>query len=377
MNGDFGCRFLFIAMNFERPTYLINADICKANIAAMAEKAARSGVIFRPHFKTHQSLKIGEWFRKEGVSRITTSSLSAARYFADGGWPDITIAFPVNLREIDLINHLASRQRIGLLLEHHQTAELLIKQLLYPVDVYIKIDTGYHRTGLSMEEMPLISKLAGVIRDSKLMTLKGLLTHAGHTYNAESKEEIRSIYHSSVQTLLDVSQQLGNHEEPLILSYGDTPACSVMESFSFIHEIRPGNFVFYDLMQLAAGGCQLDQLAGIVVCPVVAVHPSRNQAVIYGGAIHLSKEPIQMNGRRIYGQLIEMDDQGWYNPLPEAYVISLSQEHGIIEAPERVIRDLHPGMVVGIIPVHACLVSNLLQEYTFLNGEKGDYFKGF
>jgi D-serine deaminase-like pyridoxal phosphate-dependent protein len=162
----------------------------------------------------------------------------------------------------------------------------------------------------------------------------------------------------------------------LILSYGDTPSCSLIEDFGNVDEIRPGNFIFYDLMQLAAGICDFSQVAGIVVCPVVAVHPSRKQSVLYGGAIHFSKEFIRMDGRPVFGQMVEMDENGWYKPVPGAYMVSLTQEHGILEAPDTIISGLQPGKVVGIIPVHSCLAANLLQGYQFLDGERGDYLLG-
>lgn len=363
-------------MKFERPTYLINPEICKVNIRAMAEKASGSGVIFRPHFKTHQSLTVGRWFREAGIGKITVSSLISAGYFASDGWDDITVAFPVNLREAGLINQLALKLRIGLLVEHPQVAAALEQQLLSPVDIYIKIDTGYHRTGLSLDEMPIIRELAAELRQSSLMCLKGLLTHAGQSYQASSVAGLQHVYDSSVQALRSVRDQLGDGYQDLILSYGDTPSCSLVESFVSIDEIRPGNFVFYDLMQMAAGVASHWQVAGIVVCPVVAVHPSRNQAVLYGGAIHFSKESISLDGRRIYGQLVEMDDGGWRSPVPGAYMVSLSQEHGILEAPEHIIRELQPGKVVGIIPVHSCLTANLLHGYQLLDGSKADYFPG-
>lgn len=368
--------FCFKKMKFERPTYLINPDTCKANIRIMAEKASRSGVVFRPHFKTHQSLAIGRWFREAGISKITVSSLSSAEYFANDGWDDITIAFPVNLREIELVNKLASRIRIGLLVEDPFVALELEAQLKYPVDAYIKIDTGYHRTGLTLEELPIILDLAAGIQGSSLITLKGLLTHAGHTYQATSAHELRAIYHSSTQILNRIKERLGGKYQDLILSYGDTPSCSVIEDFRNIDEIRPGNFIFYDLMQMIAGNCHYSQVAGIVVCPVVALHPSRNQAVLYGGAIHLSKESILINDRRIYGQMAEMDEKGWHSPIPGAFLVSLSQEHGILQAPETVIRKLQPGKVVGIIPVHSCLAANLIHGYQFLDGGIADYFMG-
>ncbi len=342
----------------------------------MAEKASRSGVIFRPHFKTHQSLIIGRWFREAGVTRITVSSLSAARYFANDGWNDITVAFPVNLRETQLVNELASRIRIGLLVEHPEVALKLEKDLLFPADIYIKIDTGYHRTGLGIDEMPVILRLAEIVRSSRMMSLKGLLTHAGNTYAAASKEEVKKVYVSCTGILNEVKKNLGDSGKELLLSYGDTPSCSIVEDFNNIDEIRPGNFIFYDLMQMIAGSCGFSQIAGIVICPVVAVHPSRNQAVLYGGAIHLSKDFLVVDGRRIYGQLVETDQNGWINLIPGAYLVSLSQEHGILEGPDEVISELHPGMTAGIIPVHSCLTANLLRGYQMTDGESGDYFPG-
>ncbi|MFA6128470.1 MAG: alanine racemase [Bacteroidales bacterium] len=363
-------------MKIIRPTYLINPETCKGNIRNMAVKAAQSGVIFRPHFKTHQSLVIGRWFREAGVSRITVSSLTAAEFFAQDGWDDITVAFPVNLPEIDLMNRLAGKIRLGLLVEHPPVVKTLATRLESPVDVYIKIDTGYHRTGLTLDEMPDITELASIIRESPMMRLTGLLTHAGHTYHASGPDEIVRIYHSAVQILNIVREKLGEQGRELVLSYGDTPSCATLASFPGIDEIRPGCFVFYDLMQLFAGVCRPEQIGGIVVCPVVAVHESRNQAVLYGGAIHFSKESLSTDHGPIYGQLVEMSNYRWHRPVSESFMVSLSQEHGILEAPPEVIRNLQPGALVGIIPVHSCLTANLIRGYRFPDGEKADYFSG-
>ena len=37
------------------PTMVLNEEVCKSNIARMAAKAKAANVVFRPHFKTHQS----------------------------------------------------------------------------------------------------------------------------------------------------------------------------------------------------------------------------------------------------------------------------------------------------------------------------------
>lgn len=90
------------------PTLLLNQEKCLRNIQFMAQKAQRQNVLFRPHFKTHQSKMVGSWFKDFGVDKIAVSSLQMASYFADE-WDDITIAFPANIRQIDLINKLAKR----------------------------------------------------------------------------------------------------------------------------------------------------------------------------------------------------------------------------------------------------------------------------
>jgi D-serine deaminase-like pyridoxal phosphate-dependent protein len=68
--------------------------------------AQKHSLAFRPHFKTHQSLELGNWFKDYGVTQITVSSLEMAEYFATQ-WNDITVAFPVNVLEINRINSLA------------------------------------------------------------------------------------------------------------------------------------------------------------------------------------------------------------------------------------------------------------------------------
>ena len=65
------------------PTMVLNEEVCKSNIARMAAKAKAANVVFRPHFKTHQSREIGEWFRASGVDKITVSSLNMAMKFAE------------------------------------------------------------------------------------------------------------------------------------------------------------------------------------------------------------------------------------------------------------------------------------------------------
>ena len=90
-------------MKIIKPTLLIDRKKCQSNISRMVNKSLKYNLNLRPHFKTHQSAIIGELFKDFNINTITVSSVSMAIYFEKHGWKNITIAFPVNILEIDQI----------------------------------------------------------------------------------------------------------------------------------------------------------------------------------------------------------------------------------------------------------------------------------
>ncbi|MCP4725189.1 MAG: alanine racemase, partial [bacterium] len=102
-------------LNIIKPTLIINKERVKNNIKAIAEKAWYSGVRFRPHFKTHQNADIGDLFNEAGIEMITVSSVDMAKYFAERGWKNITIAFPVNILQIEDLKAISKTAVLGLL----------------------------------------------------------------------------------------------------------------------------------------------------------------------------------------------------------------------------------------------------------------------
>lgn len=356
----------------ETPTAVINESLARQHIRHMAGKAQRSGTRLRPHFKTHQSAAVGAWFRAEGVMAITVSSVSMARYFAAHGWDDITLAFPVNWLEIERINTLARQVRLGLLVESVETAGFLAERLAAPAQVWLKIDTGYHRTGIAWDDFERQRVLVAQIEAASQLSLAGLLTHAGHSYRVRGDiSAIRAIYQETVERLNAARDALlETGQENLQISLGDTPCCSVVDDFSAVDEIRPGNFVFYDVMQVQIGACQETDIALAVACPVVAKHAADRRIVVYGGAVHLSKEQaLDDTGAPYFGRVALPTPDGWSEPVPGCAVISLSQEHGIVRASEALFEQVQIGDVLMILPVHSCLAANLLRGYRTLSDE--------
>ena len=353
-----------------RPTLVVDKKVCLRNMERMAKKAANQNLRFRPHFKTHQSAKIGEWFRLYGIEAITVSSVQMAEYFAANEWKDITVAFPVNILEIDNINRLAAQINLGLLVENREAAGFLAKHALFPVDVWIKIDTGNNRTGIDPYDYEQIEMVIQKLTERKNLTFKGFLTHAGQTYNAHSTDEIFNRHFDSLLKLKSLKQKYIGQFPEVEISMGDTPAATLCTNFNRVDEIRPGNFVFYDLMQQNLGVCTFDDIAVKMVCPVVAKHVLRNEIVIHGGAVHFSKDSItNIDGKEMFGRLIITKD-GEKQMLDQMnYLSKLSQEHGILKVAQNQFNNFEVGDLVEIIPVHSCLTANLMGHYRTTDGE--------
>ena len=357
-----------------QPTLLLNRARVEKNLEHMVHKAQRHGLRLRPHMKTHQSRAIGEWSKAFGIEQITVSSVRMAAYFASH-WNDITIAFPLNWREIPAIKELQKKIRLAVTVESAESVAVLEKELETPIDAWVKIDTGYHRTGIPYNAIERLDQQMEAFSQAKKVHVKGFLTHAGNTYHAASPDEVRALFKLSNQAMAQVKQRYRSQFPTLEISVGDTPSCSLARTFPEVDEIRPGNFFFYDGMQHDLGACQWQDIAVCLAAPVVAIHPQRKAIIIYGGGVHLAKEYIEQNQQKIYGHATRLTNSGWEDPQGDMVLTALSQEHGTItyrsEAPPFKVGD-----IAGIIPIHSCLTANLMQGYKHLTGEHIDHMSG-
>ena len=344
-------------MNIVEPTLLIDKSRVEQNIDKMLERAKLFKTVLRPHFKTHQSVEIGEMFRERGVEAITVSSVGMAEFFAENGWNDILIAFPVNLLQLSQINALAAQIKLSILVDSLFSLRVLKSGITNSMDVFIKIDTGYNRSGLVFDDIE-IEEITAEIESCSLLNFKGFLTHAGLTYNAKGIVDIEKIVDESMRQLQELKQKYPG----IIISWGDTPSCSLSENLFGFDELRPGNFVYFDAMQYHIGSCKMEDIAVAVACPVVSVFPQRGEMIIYGGAVHISKEFIAAdNNFKLFGYMVKLKEGKWQSPINGAWVSSLSQEHGIIRMPKHELEQFNPGDLIGVIPVHSCLTANLLR----------------
>ena len=56
--------------------------------------------------------------------------------------------------------------------------------------------------------------------------------------------------------MIDLRKKYSVKYPDIIISVGDTPGISAAKNLEGIDEVRPGNYVFYDVMQARMGNCK-------------------------------------------------------------------------------------------------------------------------
>jgi D-serine deaminase-like pyridoxal phosphate-dependent protein len=187
------------------------------------------------------------------------------------------------------------------------------------------------------------------------LRLRGVFTHAGHGYLAETKDGVDEIARLEGERLIEAAERIRDAGIPVEeVSVGSTPTAARAMRVPGVTECRPGNYVFHDASQVELGTCTLEDCALTVLATVVSV-PAADRAVVDAGSKTVSSDPLRPRPGghgRILGRASRLE--------------KLSEEHGVIAvAPGETFR---VGERVRILPNHACVVANLHDSLIGLSG---------
>ncbi len=355
------------------PTLILERPKLEANLAAMTRRMKALGVRLRPHLKTAKSVKIAELAVAGNFGGITVSTLAEARYFAEAGFHDLTYAVglvPDKLPDLALL----LREGIGLtaLVDDERNAQSLGSRaaaLGVTLELLVEIDTGLGRAGLAPDAPELLA-VAQTVHAHPHLRLKGVLTHAGHSYHCRGAEAVRRVAGEERQGLVVAAERLRAAGLPCpVVSAGSTPTAVFAERLDGVSEMRPGNYMFFDLDQVGIGTCRVEDIALSVLATVIGHNRRSGTILIDAGALALSKD---IGAREFlpdagYGWVL---DRLGRERIAGLSVSDVHQEHGFVTArqgPPPFDR-LPIGSRVRVLPNHSCLTSALYDRYHVVEG---------
>ena len=357
------------------PALLLDLDVLERNVAAMAAKARALGVGLRPHVKTHKCPEVGRMQVAAGAHGVTVATLPEAEAFADAGFDDITWAFPVVLARLDAVMALARRISFRVVVDSPRAVDALgaaARGAGLEVHAWLEVDSGQHRSGVD-PGAPGSLELARRLATERGIVFDGLLTHAGQSYLARTREERARVAEGERALMVLFAQRLRDAGVPVGgVSVGSTPAMSAVRRLDGVSEARPGNYAFYDYMQLAAGVCEPRDCAVTVLASVVSHQSGADHVVVDAGALTLSKDagPADPALARGFGPVLK--GLSGHEPDGALEVRGMSQEHGLVGGPraEDVAGRLTVGEKIRILPNHSCLTVAMFDEYQVVRGEE-------
>ncbi len=357
------------ALTVKTPSLLLDVNRVRSNAARMSEVARRYNVRLRPHIKTHKCIEVAKIQTEGHDHAITVSTLAEARAFAKHGFNDITYAVPIERGKFDdAIELLRSGAKLNLLTDDSETVTALnvaASKAGVEFDVFVKIDCGTHRVGVEPDSDEAIA-IPHLLSDASNLNFAGILTHAGHSYDAKSKDGILDVARHERDSMVELATRIGRQGIAVpTVSIGSTPTMSTVDHLDGIDEIRPGNYIFFDSYQATLGSCAFEDTALTVLAAVI--HKGANRMVVDAGGIALSKDhgPDGIDPSCGYGHVLDMEGNE-----TGLRVTGLSQEHGEIDAAGGSIDRFKVGDRVRVLANHSCLTAAQHSHYHVIeNGE--------
>ena len=139
------------------------------------------------------------------------------------------------------------------------------------------------------------------------------------------------------------------------ISVGATPTSRFSAELHGITELRPGNYVYFDRMQVAIGSATWDDCALTVLARVVS-KPADDRIILDCGSKTLTTDLARGGAVPGHGAVFRALDTAV--PDDSLTIERLSEEHATVRVRGRTA--LAPGDLVRVVPNHSCVVSNLM-----------------
>lgn len=324
------------------PMPIIDEARMEANIARAQSYMDGHGIGFRPHIKTHKIPSVARAQLDAGAIGITCQKLTEAEVFADAGFGDILITYNMlGAARLARLRTLNDRVRLTVVADSATTVDGLAAAFdaAHPLRVLVECDTGAKRCGVGTPEEAVA--LAQQIAAAPGLRFEGLMT-----YPIPGGASVVEAFLTCTMALL---AQAGL--DCPVRSGGGSPDIWHAHEVPSVTEHRSGTYIYNDRAMLRAGACGAGDLAMHVLVTVVS-RPAPDRMVLDAGSKALTSD------------LSGFADHGLIEGMPEARILSLSEEHAVVDISACATRP-EVGDMLRVVPNHTCPVSNLFDRVVF------------
>lgn len=362
----------------ETPALVLDRERMDRNIARMRERLQALGVAHRPHVKTTKSIDVLRRIFSHDDGPITVSTLKEAEYFFEHGVQDILYAVGIAPGKLAHAAGLIRRGvRLTLILDSIDAAKAVMAAAArehVQFAALIELDVDGHRAGIAPESEALI-ELGRFLHAGSGTQLRGVMTHAGGSYDCRSAEALRAIAERERAGAVRAVERLRAAGLPApVVSVGSTPTATFAQDLSGVTEVRAGVYVLEDLVMAGIGVCRVDDIAVSVLVSVIGHQREKGWIITDGGWMALSRDRGTANQPVDQGFGLVRDAAG-AALAEDLIVISANQEHGVIARRDGALADVarYPvGTLLRILPNHACATGAQHSRYEVVAGPSPD-----
>jgi D-serine deaminase-like pyridoxal phosphate-dependent protein len=344
----------------ETPALVLDRSKLERNLERMSAHIRGLGGVLRPHVKTAKSIDVVRRALRDTPGGITVSTLKEAEYFLAHDIRDIIYAVGIAPAKFaHVLALLRSGAQLKVIADNVGAVRHLAEAARAAnvrVPVLIELDVDGHRSGVSPESQLLLD-LGKTLTSTAGVTLAGVLTHAGDSYNCVGADALAQFAERERAGAVGAAQRLraAGYEVPIV-SVGSTPTGTFTRSLTGVTEVRVGVYMFQDLVMAGIGVCSVEDIALSVLVSVIGHQSERGWIITDGGWTALSRDrgTSTQSVDQGYGLVRDVGGRALAEDL---IVVSTNQEHGIVAR-----RDAGPndpqrfpvGTLLRVLPNHAC-----------------------
>jgi D-serine deaminase-like pyridoxal phosphate-dependent protein len=357
------------------PSLIVDERRMMANIAHFRDRAATFGVGLRPHLKTIKSVDVARRLLPGGNGPATVSTLREAEVFFAAGITDILYAVGIAPQKLPRVSELrAAGCDLTVLLDSPEQADAVVAASITagaPIPAMIEIDCDGHRGGVPPDDGALIAigrKLHG-----GGAALKGVMTHGGGSYAFVGVDAHAAFAEQESGAVRTAARRLREAGLPCpAVSVGSTPTANAVRNLDGITEMRPGVYVFFDLVMAGLGVCAVDDIALSVLTTVIGHQRPRGWILVDAGWMAMSRDRGTASHEIDQGYGVVCDVDG--RVIPDLIVTAANQEHGIVAlrpGSTATLPELPVGTRLRILPNHACATAAQFDAYDVIPAQPG------